>query len=63
MDESTVDQMLGSILQQRLKLSAKAIQMAKEAAWNDLPLDDRKIYLRHAELAVLEDAKERVRPS
>lgn len=58
MDDATVDQMLGSILQQRLKLSAKAIQAAKEAAWNDLPMNERRTYLNWAERAVMEDLKE-----
>jgi len=55
----TNEQIVSSILQQRLKLSIRAVEVAKTAAWQDLPLNERKSYLRHAEKAVLEEAKER----
>lgn len=53
------DQILRSLLQHRLRLSVKAIQVAKDAAWQDLPANERRTYLRHAEIAVKQDAKDR----
>lgn len=52
-DEITDDQILGSILQQRLKLSIKAIQLAKDTLWDELPADEKRTYLQLAERAVL----------
>lgn len=50
---------VSSLLQQRLKLSLRSIEVAKNAAWKDLPASERRMYLRFAERAVIEDEKER----
>lgn len=59
MDDTTVDQMLGSILQQKLKLSVKAIAIAKEIAWQETPMQEKALYLHQAEQAVKDEMQER----
>lgn len=57
MTDDTTDTVLASLLAHKLRLSLKAIEMAKDAAFRDLPLNERRTYLRLAEQAVRVELK------
>lgn len=60
-DEQQDEAIMASLLAHKLKLSIKAIEMAKEAAWRDLPHNEQRTYMRYAEAAVRKElGKERM---
>lgn len=58
-DEHRDEAILQSLFAHKLKLSVKAIREAKDAAWRDLPANERKTYLKLAEKAVQAEMKGR----
>ena len=51
-DEIKDEQILASILEQQLKLSLKVIASAQAIAWNDLPANEKRTYMKQAEDAL-----------
>ena len=56
-DEIKDDQILASILAHRLKLSLRVIASAQSLAWADLPVNEKRAYMRHAEQALRGEIK------
>lgn len=56
-DEIKDEQVLASLFAHKLKLSLKVIASAQALAWNDLPMNEKRAYLSHAEQALKQELK------
>lgn len=57
-DDVPAERVLDSIFAKQLKLSAKIAAVAREAAFRDLPLNERRTYLALATKAVIAEEME-----
>lgn len=56
-DEIKDEQVLASLFAHKLKLSLKVIASAQALAWSDLPHNEKRAYMRHAEQALRTELK------